>query len=142
MLISCLCFSQNLDSLFIEAKAIKNDSIKIRKFNKIGFSYIFNDTKKAIEVITEGKQLAVANKFQYGLTELTNTHRIYMDVIGQSDSAKYYFEKALKMSRQHGFNHIESMCINNLGMFNWNRGAYNEALDYFFKALTFECFCF
>ncbi|WP_460218078.1 ATP-binding protein [Psychroserpens sp. MEBiC05023] len=127
--------SQNLDSLLTVARHTKNDSAKIRMFNKIAFSYIFNDTDKALQVINEGKALAQAAQFNFGLTELTNTHGIYMDVTGKSDSAGYYFEKALKMSRTHTFKNIESMCINNLGMYHWNRGNYDEALDYFFQSL-------
>ncbi|WP_052467086.1 tetratricopeptide repeat-containing sensor histidine kinase [Psychroserpens damuponensis] len=133
--ISSFGFAQNLDSLYAAAKAIKNDSAKLRLYNKIGFSYIFNDTKKAIQVIQEGKALAKKAEFNYGLTELTNTHGIYMDVTGKSDSAGFYFEKALKMSREFEFPQIESMCVNNLGMFNWNRGNYDKALDYFFQSL-------
>ena len=128
-------FSQNLDSLLTVANATKNDSAKIRMYNKIGFSYIFNDTDKAIDVILKGKQLAIEKGFMFGLTELTNTHGIYMDVTGKSDSAKYYFTKALKLSREHKISIIESMCLNNLGMFNWNNSNYNEALDYFFQSL-------
>ena len=127
--------AQNLDSLLVVAKSIKNDSAKIRMYNKIGFSYIFNDTDKAIQVINEGKQLAKDKAFNFGLAELTNTHGVYMDVTGKSDSAKYYFTEALKMSRKHKISIIESMCLNNLGMFNWNGGNYNEAQDYFFQAL-------
>nr|WP_321231574.1 tetratricopeptide repeat protein [uncultured Psychroserpens sp.] len=134
-LISSISYSQNLDSLLTVARQTQNDSAKIRMFNKIAFSYIFNDTHKAIEVIKEGKQLAEKAEFNFGLTELTNTHGIYMDIIGKSDSAGYYFEKALKMSRIHNIQIIESMCVNNLGMFNWNRGNYNQALEYFFQAL-------
>ncbi|WP_162843256.1 tetratricopeptide repeat-containing sensor histidine kinase [Ichthyenterobacterium magnum] len=128
-------FSQNLDSLLTVANATKNDSAKIRMYNKIGFSYIFNDTDKALEVIIKGKKLAKEKKFMFGLTELTNTHGIYMDVTGKLDSAKFYFTKALKLSREHKISIIESMCLNNLGMFNWNNGNYNEALNYFFQAL-------
>ncbi len=128
-------FSQNLDSLLTVARKTKNDSAKIRMLNKVAFSYIFNDPDKAINVIKEGKELARASKFDFGLTELTNTHGIYMDVTGKSDSARYYFRQALKLSRDHKFKSIESMCINNLGMFHWNRGEYDDALDYFFKAL-------
>ncbi|WP_231565527.1 tetratricopeptide repeat protein [Psychroserpens sp. Hel_I_66] len=104
-------------------------------YNKIAFSYIFNDTDKAIKVIKEGKSLANAANFNFGVTELTNTHGIYMDVMGKPDSASYYFEKALKLSRDNGFKNIESMCVNNLGMFNWNIGNYDKALDYFFQSL-------
>lgn len=135
VLFPLLSFSQNLDSLLVVIKAIKNDSAKIRAYNEIAFKYIFNNPTKAVEVIREGKALAKDAKFQFGLTELTNTHGIYMDVTGQSDSARFFFEDALKMSRENKFETIESMCINNLGMFNWNRGNYNEALDYFFKSL-------
>ena len=131
-------FSQNLDSLLTEARTKKDDSVKIRMYNKIGFGYIFNDTDKALAVITEGKQLADEVDFKFGLTELTNTHGIYMDVTGKSDSAAFYFEKALKMSQDFGFKNIESMCLNNLGMFNWNKGNYDKALDYFFQSLKMD----
>ena len=135
LLASTPILSQNLDSLFRVAKQTKNDSIKIRMYNRIGSAYIFNDTKKALQIITEGKKLAEDKKFYFGLNELINTHGIYMDVIGKSDSANYYFTKALEMSRHYNFKNIEVMCVNNLGMFNWNRGSYDEALKYFFEAL-------
>ncbi|WCO00971.1 ATP-binding protein [Psychroserpens ponticola] len=106
--------------------------------NKIAFSYIFNDTDKAIQVIKEGKDLANQADFNFGLTELTNTHGIYMDVTGQSDSANFYFSKALKLSRDHNFKDIEVMCVNNLGMFHWNRSEFDDALRYFFDALKFN----
>ncbi|WP_161791975.1 tetratricopeptide repeat-containing sensor histidine kinase [Psychroserpens jangbogonensis] len=127
--------SQNLDSLLTVARGTKDDSIKIRMFNKIAFSYIFNDTDKAIQVIKEGKELAYIAEFNFGLTELTNTHGIFMDVTGKSDSANYYFSRALKLSRDHNFKSIEVMCINNLGMFHWNRSEFDDALRYFFDAL-------
>lgn len=128
-------YSQNLDSLLTVARETKDDSIKIRLFNKIAFSYIFNDTDKAIQIITEGKELAKKAKFNFGLIELTNTHGIYMDITGKSDSANYYFSKALKLSRAYDFNKIEVMCVNNLGMFHWNRSEFDDALRYFFEAL-------
>lgn len=136
--ISISAYSQNLDSLLTVARSTKNDSVKIRMYNKIAFGYIFNDTDKALMVLNEGKESAKDAGFNFGLTELVNTHGIYMDVTGKSDSAAYYFEEALKMSRDFGFKNIESMCINNLGMFNWNRGNFNEALDYFFQSLKMD----
>ncbi|WP_299225057.1 sensor histidine kinase [uncultured Psychroserpens sp.] len=128
-------FSQNLDSLLTVARATQDDSTKIRMLNKIGFSYVFNNTDKALQVIKEGKQLAKDKDFNFGLVELINTHGIYMDITGQSDSANYYFSKALKLSRTHDFKNIEVMCINNLGMFHWNRSEFDKALEYFFEAL-------
>ena len=128
-------YSQNLDSLLIVARTKKNDSVKIRMLNKIAFSYIFNDSEKAIQVIKEGKQLAKDKKFDFGMAELTNTHGIYMAVNGKSDSANYYYSKALKLSKANDFKSVEAMCTNNLGMFNWNLGKFDDALRYFFDAL-------
>ncbi|MFK7782033.1 tetratricopeptide repeat protein [Psychroserpens sp.] len=138
LLVTCfssVAISQNLDSLLVVARSTKDDSTKIRMLNKIAFSYIFNDTDKAIDVIKEGKSLAKKTHFNFGLTEFTNTHGIYKDIIGESDSANYYFSKALKLSRDHNFKSIEVMCVNNLGMFHWNRSEFDDALRYFFDAL-------
>lgn len=131
-------FAQKPDSLLQVARATKNDSVKIRMYNKIGFSYIFNDPDKAIQVLREGKKLAEEKHFNFGLTELINTCGIYMDITGKLDSAQYYFIKALNKSRVHHFSTIENMCLNNLGMFNWNRGHYKEALSYFFESLKMD----
>ncbi len=137
-LLPLISTAQNLDSLYAVVKSIKNDSVKLRQYNKLGFSYIFNDAEKAKTVILEGKQLAEKAKMNFSIAELNNTYGIYMDITGQSDSAKYYFEKALKLSHKFKFESIESMCINNLGMFNWNRGNFNEALSYFFRSLKMD----
>lgn len=127
--------SQNLDSLYAATKEMKNDSVKIRALNRIASSYLFNDAKKALDMIEEGEHLAKQNQFMFGLIELTNTHGIYMDITGKADSARYYFEKSLKLSRDHQFKNIEVMCLNNLGMFHWNQSHYKQALNYFFQAL-------
>ncbi len=133
--LSFFSYSQNLDSLLTVAKNEKNDSIKIRLLNKVAFSYIFNNSDKAIKIIEEGLVQAEDKVFNYGFTELTNTKGIYMDVTGKSDSASFYFKKALDLSKQYNFENIEVMCTNNLGMFNWNRGNFQEALNYFFESL-------
>lgn len=135
LFVSYAGYSQNIDSLLQVAKTIKNDSVRIREYNKIATAYLFNDAKKALEVIKEGERMATEKEFSFGLIELTNTHGIYMDITGKSDSAEYYFSKALKLSQEHNFKNIEVMCVNNLGMFNWNKGNYNEALNFFFQSL-------
>lgn len=130
--------SQNMDSLFQVAKTTKNDSIKFKLYNKVAFNYIFNNKEKALHVITEGRELAQIKEDYYGLAELTNTYGIYMDVTGRSDSAKYYFEEAMQLSKTHGFIVLESKCLNNLGMFHWNKGNFKQAQDFFFQSLKMD----
>lgn len=127
--------AQDLDSLYTIAKKTKNDSIKLKLYNQVGFNYIFNDSDKALKVLLEGEKLAIQKEMYYNLTQLTNTHGIYMDVLGKSDSARYYFNKALSLSKKYSYPDLEVRCVNNLGMYNWNRGNFKDAQGYFFKAL-------
>jgi signal transduction histidine kinase len=124
-----------LDSLLRATRAMENDSLQIEAYNKIAFEFIFKDVSKAKKIIEEGKQIALDHDFSFGIAQMTNVHGVYMDVIGKSDSANYFFSKALKISRENHLPGVEATCLNNLGMFNWNRTNYKEALAYFFDSL-------
>src|SRR5690554_5235476 len=138
MLVGSTLFSQGsqkkIDSLMQVAES-SNDSIKLRLYNKISFYYIFNDPERAKQLLLKGIEQAEIKKVPFSEAELVNTYGIYYDVSGKSDSAEYYFEKALGISEVHNYKIITVMVINNPGMFHWNKGNYQEALDYFFQAL-------
>lgn len=143
LVLSIICsFSQsrrvNTDSLLTAARAVKDDSTKISELNKIAFYAIFNDTDLAIKTIKECEDFAIESNNPYGLAIITNTHGIYMDVTGKSDSAKYYFNKALDLSTKNNFIKVKSNATNNLGMYHWNTSQYNKALDYFFASLKID----
>ncbi|MGK4567107.1 tetratricopeptide repeat protein [Flavobacterium sp. 3HN19-14] len=138
LLILSLCNAQDkkqIDSLYKVVRTAKNDSIRFIAYNKIAFHYTFNDVKKAKEILDTAEKAALKANSKFGYAKLINTHGILMDVVGKSDSAEYYFSKALTLSQQSKFTELESFCINNLGMFYWNKGNFNQALVYFFKAL-------
>lgn len=126
---------QKIDSLLQVIETTTNDSIKLRLTNQVSFYFIFNDIERALLLLNNGIRDAQEKQFYFGVNELTNTKGIYFDVIGIKDSARYYFEKGLEMSREWKFKSIEQMSLNNLGMFNWNNGNFQEALDYFYQAL-------
>jgi len=123
-----------IDSLLRVIETTSNDSIKLRLTNQVSFYFIFNDIERAATLLNNGIAEAKNKKFHYGVNELTNTKGIYFDVMGIKDSARYYFEKALELSRKNNLKSIEQMSLNNLGMFNWNNGNFHEALDYFYQA--------
>jgi signal transduction histidine kinase/Flp pilus assembly protein TadD len=127
-----------IDSLWQKYRQSNNDSIKLKAANFLAFHYIFRSPKRADSILFNATAFAKENKLNFGLTELTNTRGIYYDVIGEKDSSKIYFKRALDYSRNYNFRNIEVMCINNLGMFCWNNGQFKEAIDYFYKALEFS----
>lgn len=126
---------QKIDSLLQVIDTTVNDSIKLRLTNQVSFYFIFNDIERALLLLNNGIREAQEKQFYFGVNELTNTKGIYFDVTGKKDSARYYFEKGLEMSREWKFKSIEQMSLNNLGMYNWNNGNFDQALDYFYKAL-------
>lgn len=125
---------KKIDSL-MQVAEVSNDSVRLRIYNKVSFYYIFNNPEKARDLLLKGIEQAKTKKVSFSEAELVNTYGIYNDVSGKSDSAKYYFEKALALSEAHNYRIITVMIINNLGMFHWNKGNYQVALDYFFQAL-------
>jgi len=145
LLIICL-LSQNIipqkteviDSLWQTYKTSTNDSIKLKAGNYLAFHYIFRTPERADSILSLERRYAKTNKLHFNLTELTNTRGIYYDVLGQKDSSKVYFKRALNLSRKFQYPTIEVMCINNLGMFCWNNGQFKEAIDYFYQALEFS----
>ncbi len=140
LFISCYSYAQKkevVDSLWNKYRNAENDSIKLKAANYLAFHYIFKTPTRADSILSSATAYAKKSNQNFGLNELTNTRGIYYDVLGQKDSSKVYFEKALQLSRKFKYPSIESMCINNLGMFCWNNGQFKEALEYFYQALEF-----
>ena len=125
---------QEIDSLMIVAETA-NDSVRFRIKNKAAFFYIFNEPEKAKRLLDSSLSDPIIESHPFSKAELTNTFGIYYAVTGQSDSAKINYENALAISRNHSFDRITRMIINNLGMNQWNSGNFQVALEYFFQAL-------
>lgn len=123
------------DSMLRIIKATKNDSLRVYKMNELSFFYIFNDAEKAKNLIEKGIHEAKKYKTDHGLAQLYLSKGIFHDVQNQKDSAQLYFDKGLDLSREKNYQEIEMLALNNLGMFNWSKGEFNEALSYFFRAL-------
>jgi signal transduction histidine kinase len=137
LLIFQILSAQNhkIDSLNHVIKTTKNDSIRVDTYNKLSWKYIFSDKEKAIEILNTTEKFALKTNQKYGYNTFLTNKAIYFDVNGFSDSAKIYFEKSLYYSVKNKFPIQEQGAYNNLGMFFWNKGKYQDALNYFFKAL-------
>jgi signal transduction histidine kinase len=126
--------AQNIDSLLVVAQNIKNDSVSLTKMNAAGYACLFKDADKAYNILHKTRLKAARVKRPYNHTEVLNTLGVYHDLSGNRDSAQFYFNKALNISKKNKFKSLEVRSINNLGMLNWNRGKFNKALDYFLEA--------
>lgn len=123
-----------VDSLLVEATKAP-DSSRLRILNRVSFYFIFNDAPRADSLLSSALREAQSKKQLFSISELTNTYGILKDVSGQSDSAQFYFNRALDHSKENQHATVTVMVINNLGMYHWNKGNYEDALSYFFEAL-------
>ncbi|WP_338376269.1 tetratricopeptide repeat protein [uncultured Flavobacterium sp.] len=130
-----LAQNNKIDSLLQVINTTKNDSIKVDVYNKLSWKYIFTDKEKALEILKITEKYALKTNQKYGYNTFLNNKGIFFDVNGFSDSAKIYFEKSVAYSIKNKFLIQEQYSYNNLGMFNWNKGRFQEALNWFFKAL-------
>ena len=142
LLIFQILSAQNhkIDSLNHVIKTTKNDSIRVDTYNKLSWKYIFSDKEKALEILNLSEKFALETNQKYGYNSFLNNKGIYFDVNGFSDSAKIYFEKAVVYSVKNKFPIQEQYSYNNLGMYAWNKGKYQDALNCFFKALKQELY--
>ena len=136
---STLIFSQtnSIPDLVQLINTTKNDSLKVDAYNKLTWKYLFSDKEKAIETLKTTEKYALKTNQEFGYNTFLNNKGIFFDINGFSDSAKIYFEKAVAYSQKNNFSVHEQNSLNNLGMYFWNKGKYQEALNNFFKALKF-----
>lgn len=137
ILISGFAWSQQakIDSLYKIVKTTKNDSVKVDVYNKIVWKYLFSDKEKAQKLIDTTEKLALEKNQKFGYNSVLGIKGIFYDVNGQPDSAKYFFEKSLNYAQKNNFLIHEQHTLNNLGMYNWNQGNYQEALRFYFESI-------
>ncbi|MEZ4852783.1 tetratricopeptide repeat protein [Flavobacterium sp.] len=137
VLLSCLGWSQQVkvDSLYRIVTTTKNDSIKVDVYNKIVWHYLFSDKVKTKQLIDSTEKIAIATHQKFGYNSLLGIKGIYYDINGKPDSAKYFFEKALQYAKNNNFLIHEKHTLNNLGMYNWNQGNFEQALRYYFESI-------
>ena len=124
------------DSLLSIIRTTKNDSIKVSVLNKMALNYVSSDINKAKSFQKQSEELAASKKIKYGYNESIFVKGGIFVLTGLSDSAYVYYKKAYDLSLKNKFKPIEARCLNGFGMINWNKGNFDEALSYFFKALN------
>lgn len=136
LLESICCLGQNneTDSLHAVINTTKNDSVRVRALNKLAFFYVFNDVEKATAVLKQSEKVAIKSRQNFGYIEMINYKGVMMDVSGKADSARYYFNRGLQLSKKFHFPNLEVRSINNLGMVHWSSGRFKDALSCFLEA--------
>lgn len=128
--------SLNKDSLLQVVKTTRNDSVKVSTLNDLAFAEIHSNANEALQYLSKSEYIARSKNLNYGLTQMFCIKAIVYDIDGKRDSARYYFNESLKLSRKFGYKNLEVRALNGLGMNSWNSSKFDQALTYFFEALN------
>jgi signal transduction histidine kinase len=147
LLIHILCFfslnafsqkprKSEIDSLNMELKKTKDDTLKARIYNKIADHYFFTNSNKALEISKLGLKHTTRMNWQRGIAVFNmSIARAYSDK-GNYDSCMYFNNIALKLHRQNNDNFNLASVLNNMGAAEANLNSdYPKATKYYFEAL-------
>lgn len=123
------------DSLLAIVKTTKNDSVKVALLNKVALNLVNSDIAKAKAIQKQSEKLALTKKLKYGYNESIFVKGGIFVLSGISDSASVYYKKAYDLSLKNNFKPIEVRCYNGFGLIDWNKGKFDKALSFFFKAV-------
>ncbi|UXX79599.1 sensor histidine kinase [Reichenbachiella carrageenanivorans] len=118
---------QNLDHL--EQTAL------VDSLNRIANNLYTKDTQKSRTFATAALQRARRADYPLGIADSYCYIGITYDIEGQRDSSRHYFNQFNELSKSIGNQKRTCKSLNNLGMWHWNGGIFDEALAYFFQAL-------
>lgn len=127
---------QKMDSLERVYNSKVSDSIRLAAAKELTFFYIFNNAKRAKELLKESLALAEKSGKNKGYYELYQNLGIYYDVNQQTDSSFLIFQEILEASKAEKWQKLQERSLNNLGMNSLNRSKYEDAIVYFNDALT------
>lgn len=129
-----LCKSQsNVDSLRLELINV-SDANRIAILIALADELFYSESEEARGYAKEA--LSLCEEFNDSEQKLTalNLIGITYDIEGLKDSSKFYFNSFYNESvNQQNYNRA-SAALNNLGMWHWNSGFFDEALEYYFQS--------
>ncbi len=126
-----LLFSQNVDSLYQVVRNQKNDSIKIDALYKLSNIFLSSNLTEANKLNRQSFTLSKRKYLDFGLAKSFNIKGIIFDINGKSDSALYCYQKAIYHSKKAKLFATQASAFNNIGLLEWNKANYLNALKYY-----------
>lgn len=140
LVISLPAFSQEgrafVDSLIKALPAQTNDTAKARLYNRIFSELSYVDVNEAMLYARTGLAHSIKMKWPKGIAVFHNNIGMAFSGAGNFDSARNYYESALKAYEELGDKFNMTQTYNNMGAAAQNiRADFSTAAQYYFKAL-------
>ncbi len=133
-----LCAQQNqkLDSLLHVYKTQKDDTLKVLTLEKLAYGYLYIDINKSFEYSNEGLHLSHRLDYEYGSALSNLSIGTANAVLNQPDSARIYWNKALKIFEKLRKYGAIGRTNRNLAILGYETGNYATALSHIQRSIT------
>lgn len=119
-----------LDSLTHLLSTQKDDTLKVLTLNKLSYANLYVDFNKSLKYADEGLRLSekLNYRFGWGLGNMQKGSAKF--VIGQQDSARFFFKKALTVFKELNKYQLLGKTNRNLAVIAYEKGNYETALSH------------
>lgn len=133
-----LCAQQNqkLDSLLKVYKTQKDDTLKVLSLEKLAYGYLYVDINKSLNYSEEGLRLSDKLDYEYGSGLSNLSIGTANAVLNQPDSARIYWNRALKIFEKLNKYGQIGRTNRNLAILGYETGNYATALSHIQKSIA------
>lgn len=125
-----------IDSLIDELPKIKNDTFKVRTYNRIVEEYFFIDTDKAMSFCRLGLQLGTKMNWSRSIAVFSASIGRAYSGKGNYDSCMFYYNRALAIHKKNNDFWNMASVLNNMGVVEQDiKSDYPKATKYYIEAL-------
>ncbi len=124
------------DSLLYLLHSAKGEK-RVDVLNNLCWSYIYTDTRKALDYGNTALTLATKLHYPKGKNVANNRIGVAYDILSKYDSALFYYHRALSISKEINDTRQIAGNMSNIGLTHWHIGNYNDALKYYFSSLNY-----
>jgi signal transduction histidine kinase/Tfp pilus assembly protein PilF len=129
-------FSQSYEDSLKSALKNSTDTNRINILNQLSYFYCERNDSISNSYANEAISLSEKFHFKKGKGNAFNNKGIVFDVIGNYDSALFYYYSSLKIAEEIKNNGLKANVYNNIGLIFWNKGEFEKALKVYFISLN------
>lgn len=138
--ISCSIYGQNnyIDSLGKILLTAKEDSIKVKVLNEIGYELLFSNPDTAKILFDKALELAKKIDWKHGEASAFSNIGLVFHLKGDYKKAIEYHTKSLYIDKAIGYKKGYAKQLVNIGLAHYYLGDYPKVLDYYLQALKID----
>ncbi|RKN81243.1 tetratricopeptide repeat protein [Ulvibacterium marinum] len=119
---------ERIDSLFLEYKSLGDGVQKIEKLEELYYEVVYTNPLKGLDFAKKGLKLSKRLKNWDGIGIAYYHIGAYHKLVFQADSARYYYNRALKIWKEHPNEQFEAITLGSIAALEYEQGNIDNAI--------------